>query len=608
MAIRPRSNVSHRYTLAVGRAPFHASKPQQILVNVAKGEYAWPDLEKHKNDIPDDLRTLVSAILVDENSRPSLDAIVSHDFIKLGHLPKHFDSTAIHSIPQWAVKPPTPATIKRGYTDAWYMQCRASGVGEYAPGKFFSSLEDTTSGSTYRDCEREAEAGRMPIVPIAHDAVYTPFVFMKGKRYYGGLESTKDRERCALSTHLVESTVNTKYKIPDRVEAPPGKQRREELRGPVPPRSSRARPLLSSYAETAEIARRPALRLQKASKELFVPAAKSVETKSHTEAQSITLGQRPIRPSRARSTHTASGITSRNIAQAETVNPELVESMPTNSRNITRAEPGLSDAVQSARTSSRTAARLRNPATVGAPEGQVTKQLSKSVAPPPSREFAAAPKSKKLTDSDDSLTNIHTDPATILARAEELRDNILTALSSSADASSTVHSDPPADPLPFVSKWVDYSNKYGMGYVLSDGSVGIVLNHTDERPLTHTVVEEGYIHLTTNYSKSTLGTIPFRFFIQEDDGSLKEVTMAEVDPRQNCVLWAKFGRYMCKNLNSQTPIRATELGSSATTIVRFYQRVGNVSIWGFSNGCFQVRLLCIFPALFHAFFPTISTC
>jgi hypothetical protein len=36
--------------------------------------------------------------------------------------------------------------------------------------------------------------------------------------------------------------------------------------------------------------------------------------------------------------------------------------------------------------------------------------------------------------------------------------------------------------------------------------------------------------------------------------------------------------------------------------------VGNVSIWGFSNGCFQVRLLFIFPALFHAFFLTTSTC
>jgi len=40
----------------------------------------------------------------------------------------------------------------------------------------------------------------------------------------------------------------------------------------------------------------------------------------------------------------------------------------------------------------------------------------------------------------------------------------------------------------WVTKWVDYSNKYGFGYQLSDGSVGILYNdmtrmllHTDGR-------------------------------------------------------------------------------------------------------------------------------
>jgi len=30
----------------------------------------------------------------------------------------------------------------------------------------------------------------------------------------------------------------------------------------------------------------------------------------------------------------------------------------------------------------------------------------------------------------------------------------------------------------WVTKWVDYSNKYGFGYQLSDGSVGILYNDT----------------------------------------------------------------------------------------------------------------------------------
>ena len=28
----------------------------------------------------------------------------------------------------------------------------------------------------------------------------------------------------------------------------------------------------------------------------------------------------------------------------------------------------------------------------------------------------------------------------------------------------------------FISKWVDYSNKYGLGYQLTDGSVGVLFN------------------------------------------------------------------------------------------------------------------------------------
>ncbi|KAH8692450.1 kinase-like domain-containing protein [Phaeosphaeriaceae sp. PMI808] len=73
------------YTLAVGRAPFHALKPEQVLLRVAQGEYVWPDLKQHENDIPDDLHELVSHILVDEHLRPSLDTIVSHNFFKMGY-------------------------------------------------------------------------------------------------------------------------------------------------------------------------------------------------------------------------------------------------------------------------------------------------------------------------------------------------------------------------------------------------------------------------------------------------------------------------------------------------------------------------------------------
>lgn len=39
-------------------------------------------------------------------------------------------------------------------------------------------------------------------------------------------------------------------------------------------------------------------------------------------------------------------------------------------------------------------------------------------------------------------------------------------------------SDPAAQPIIWVSKWVDYSDKYGFGYQLSDESVGVMFNDT----------------------------------------------------------------------------------------------------------------------------------
>jgi len=36
--------------------------------------------------------------------------------------------------------------------------------------------------------------------------------------------------------------------------------------------------------------------------------------------------------------------------------------------------------------------------------------------------------------------------------------------------------DPALTPVTWISKWVDYSDKYGLGYNLSDGSVGVLFN------------------------------------------------------------------------------------------------------------------------------------
>lgn len=40
------------------------------------------------------------------------------------------------------------------------------------------------------------------------------------------------------------------------------------------------------------------------------------------------------------------------------------------------------------------------------------------------------------------------------------------------------YSDPASNPLVWVSKWVDYSDKYGFGYQLCDEGMGVMFNDT----------------------------------------------------------------------------------------------------------------------------------
>ena len=37
----------------------------------------------------------------------------------------------------------------------------------------------------------------------------------------------------------------------------------------------------------------------------------------------------------------------------------------------------------------------------------------------------------------------------------------------------------------FITKWIDYSNKYGFGYQLSDQSVGVIFNDSTQRNSTY---------------------------------------------------------------------------------------------------------------------------
>lgn len=59
---------------------------------------------------------------------------------------------------------------------------------------------------------------------------------------------------------------------------------------------------------------------------------------------------------------------------------------------------------------------------------------------------------------------------------EQLATVLMTKPSSEAASSADEMTDPAAQPLIWISKWVDYSDKYGFGYQLADDGVGVMFN------------------------------------------------------------------------------------------------------------------------------------
>lgn len=192
------------------------------------------------------------------------------------------------------------------------------------------------------------------------------------------------------------------------------------------------------------------------------------------------------------------------------------------------------------------------------------------------------------SESEESIPDTSfTDPAVVLARAAKLRDNIASALAGKSSLPRRA-STPPK--LPFVSKWVDYARKHGVGYVLEDGSVGCLFNATSKHRVTHVVVNNGYSHLMSVGSDlEAVGRVPLEFYSHLENNELVNGPVETDRKRQTMILWAKFGKYMCQNLGeSQKQIRPRS-HKDGTLFMRYYQRLGSVGIWGFSNGCFQVR-------------------
>ncbi|KAM5468275.1 Cell cycle serine/threonine-protein kinase cdc5/MSD2 [Microsporum audouinii] len=183
---------------------------------------------------------------------------------------------------------------------------------------------------------------------------------------------------------------------------------------------------------------------------------------------------------------------------------------------------------------------------------------------------------------------------------------------------------------PYVVKWVDYTNRYGIAYVLDEGSVGCVFRGENGYPATGVVVRDGESHLrlkarakgdpesaipytevdqlvprdgkpvefyenveinVDGYSDGTVkrALLPARTFETRRSSPDKPAnvlcTVRSAEKANRVRLVDQFGKYMVGSLGRGAIEPSKSRGSSQ--YIKFYQRLGNVGVWGFGDGAFQ---------------------
>ncbi|KIW07561.1 uncharacterized protein PV09_01517 [Verruconis gallopava] len=566
------------YTLAVGKAPFHSSSKEEIYKKALAMRYEWPDVAVHKNDISNDLKDLVSSLLVyDEEERPGPDQIVSHAFFKLQFIPETLDSTCTKTKPNWPpVKPPGAETIKRGYSESWFRLCKASGVGEYAPGQIFPLNGAKRIISIVKDCEREVAAGRAPIVPMPKNSVYLPFPdrdTLLDSVQNASNDSGDEKITAKKSRKLVELSGNERPNKTIGVRSIP-QQTLDMLKENMDP-----------LVDDVQVVEPVQTLKRQASNTKRRVETKPVCSQAATERRAIPR----IKASEARQVGT---VRAQEAEEDEIPGKPALNRKPSR-RDATSREHGTTKRQEEIAEVPLSTIRERKPAAMDAPARRLgtTRKVSRQEKPPktkPPTEFVIIQdsESSSAASQPSSKLNSCTDPSDVLERASRLRDNIAAALK--GDQPKGRRGYRPFN-LPFVAKWVDYARKHGVGYVLEDGTIGCLFNSTSKHPVTHAVVRDGYRHLQlVGKDMERINSVPIEYWVQNPRDELLKGALSSERKKTAGILWAKFAKYMCAQLGESQVQSETIVDANGDPIFpRFYQRLGAVGVWGFNDGALQ---------------------
>ncbi|KAI4171433.1 MAG: hypothetical protein LQ343_004289 [Gyalolechia ehrenbergii] len=597
-------------------------------------DYRWPEPETIRSDVPEEAKELVAALLrPDPKDRINLDQVVSHPFFSMhggGCMPAVLDPSCRQKRPRWlSLEKPRGDVMLTGAPRLQLRDLgRQCGVGYFDRNpKSFEVVGGDVDISLYKACLAEETAGTCPLVPLPADTVYS------GKTSPEARSAIRDS-----NTPPVPLLPNVLGGQSHEILEPLPEDEQIDLVKPASPRRSasqnHAKNLRPTYSRSAALRTSARAISDSAAGD---PSSENTRQPS-AESASVRISQglmheRPVRMTKTLPRNTSrvtrsqkSGLTKED---AIPIHDEEAKPSP---RRLTKDE--IIDQLSPNPDAKRRELALRGKARIAANLQNELNALT-SADKEPSKESLPTRTSRApitigwLVSPQENVERLpETTANNVCVRLELLRKELHQALlyigESLQDPALELDLDAkPRQTPPLITKWVDYTNKLGVGYTLDDGSMGCLLkaNESYDNPQCGILVANTRAHYhkrnDPTYTEAcqivpqpgppvefseiseeegvTRVLVPAsRFKVIRQAGGLKMKSSRDIhenEKRRRLSIWNRFAEYMAHNLAADA---SDETKSNIEQHVpgpclRFYQRIGNVSVWMFVDGAFQVN-------------------
>ncbi|ODA76576.1 hypothetical protein RJ55_07846 [Drechmeria coniospora] len=572
------------FAMLTSKPPFQSSTTDEIYRRARERDYEWPTAEASQKFISEEAKDVVATMLQEADRRPDPDVIVQHPFFISGYMPTEADMSArLREVPperqEFYATRMSSSVQSQSYRNLKEM-CRECCVGPWSPVQVIHT-------QIWKEMAAEEKAGLTPVIPLADNLVYRPF-----SDYVSEQQQLRKKHASSISSYSAQPTSTS---------------------------TSEERP--ASSTQIAPAAQKPLAGLLRQPPQSFA-AQQRAQNKPAASATSVLRTKLPAEamPSTSQTTRT-------RPRQDPVPEKAPRDDAPESSSKTTRSS----------------VMRTNLPSARSAPSLQVVERAANMAADashpvPVSRKRHSSGSIRSATlfsplEQAEDVSGSH--PDLILNRLKRLQAELERALNSRTMA--IISSKTVTPPHPYVVvKWVDYTNKFGLGYILNDGSVGCILrdipttdgNKSAVLPPAGVFIRAAEEHILRRQDESYSDRnqpIPMmqsiKFFENNGERGLAEVsvspeqfrvavgedgTAGKMSPgkdiyqhrkRERIILWKKFANYMIAYGRDETAPAGGATGGSGVMspgqrdtqaeLVTFYQRFGDVGCWSFCDGHLQ---------------------